>query len=181
MRHRILPFLMALFVNTLWADMHHHQYPNPSLLTNGLRIGRDTNGAILYLCRVKLFNSIQPGKTWAGYNRCNVPYGGKEYVMDHFTIPNQREFGHFNWGQNVRGAVRVGTDTNGNPLFLCQSNFHGGIQPGKTWPGYNHCNITFAGREIITDDYRILTNRSEIIVHYQSSLHSHPNNRHPRY
>ena len=174
-----LTFLMTLFVNTPWAGIHHHQYS--SALTNGLRIGTETNGTILYLCRGKLFNSIQPGKTWAGYNRCNVPYGGKEYVLDQFTIPSQREFGHFTWEVNTRGAIKIGRDTNGNPLFLCQSNFHGGIQPGKTWPGYHHCNISFAGREIITDHYRTLTNRSEIIVGSQPPRPSPPINRYAHY
>ncbi len=181
MRPIILTFLMPLFANTLWADIHQHHLPNSSPLTPALRVGTDTNGATLYLCRAKFFNSIQLGKTWAGYNRCNVPYGGKEYVVGQFTIPNQQEFGHFSWDNNVRGAIEIGRDTNGNPLFLCQSNFHGSIQPGKTWPGYHHCNISFAGREIITDHYRILTNRSEIIVRSQPSLHSHSNNRHSRY
>ncbi|MCL9685166.1 DUF3421 domain-containing protein [Legionella maioricensis] len=181
MRHLALSFFISLFVNTLWADMHQHQSLHPSPLVNALRIGTDTNGTILYLCRATLFNSVQPGKTWAGYNRCNIPYGGKEYVVDQFTIPNQRDFGHFTWEENVRGAVRIGTDTNGNPLFLCQSNFHGSVQPGKTWPGYNHCNIAFAGREIIMDDYRILSNRREIIVHSQSSVHLHSNNGHSHY
>jgi hypothetical protein len=174
MSHFALAVLMTLFTNTLWAEMHHPYYNSP--LTNGIRVGSEINGTILYLCRGSLFNSIQPGKTWAGYNRCNVAYEGKEYVLDQFTIPNQCELGHLTWDEDERGAIKVGTDSNGNPLFLCQSNFRGSILPGKTWPGYHHCIITFAGREIITDHYRTLINRDGIIVHSPRSLHSYSNN-----
>ncbi|WBV67411.1 DUF3421 domain-containing protein [Legionella pneumophila] len=75
-----------------------------------------------------------------------------------------------------------GKDTNGNPLFVCQSNFNGSIQPGKTWPGYSHCNISYGGREIITDNYRILSRPTEIIVRTQPPVHRHPSqNRHYHY
>lgn len=178
---RLIPsFLMILSTHAIFAQPDIHRHTNihqhqRSPLTNALRTGTDTNGNILFLCQAKLFNSIQPGKTWAGYGRCNVPYGGKEYVVDQFTIPNQREFGHYNWERTIRGAMQIGRDTNGNPLFVCQSNFRGSIQPGKTWPGYKHCNISYAGREIITDNYRILSAEQEIIVHSpaQRRMHSH--------
>ncbi|HAT1936503.1 DUF3421 domain-containing protein [Legionella pneumophila] len=173
--------LMIFFLNPAWANTHYHQHP-VSPLANALRTGTDTNGNALYLCRAKLFNSIQPGKTWAGYGRCNVPYGGKEYVLSQFTIPNQNEFGRYSWEPNVEHALLMGKDTNGNPLFVCQSNFNGSVQPGKTWPGYSHCNISYGGREIITDNYRILSRPTEIIVRTQPPVHRHPSqNRHYHY
>jgi len=49
-------------------------------------------------------------------------------------------------------------------LYLCQSNFKGSIQPGKTWAGYNHCNISYAGQEIITDYYHVLSSGNTIVV-----------------
>ncbi|KTD52827.1 DUF3421 domain-containing protein [Legionella quateirensis] len=170
---------MTLLVSSVFAypNVHHHQV---SPLTNALRTGTDTNGAILYLCQAKLFGSIQPGKTWAGYGRCNVPYGGKEYVVDQFTIPNQRSFGQFNWERDHRSALQIGKDTNGNPLFVCQANFNGSIQPGKTWPGYNHCNISYAGREVITDYFRVLSRQQEIIVGSKIPR-GQPNNMHSHY
>lgn len=172
---------MIFFLNPVWANAHYHQHP-ASPLTYGLRTGTDTNGNALYLCRARLFNSIQPGKTWAGYGQCNVPYGGKEYVLSEFTIPNQKEFGRYSWEPNVESPLLIGKDTNGNPLFVCQSNFNGSIQPGKTWPGYSHCNISYGGREIITDNYRILSQKNDIIVRAQPPIHRHPShNKHYHY
>lgn len=171
-------FLMLLPVSAIFAQPITHHHPlihqhTRSPLIDALRIGVDTDGKILFLCRAKLFNSIQPGKTWAGYDRCNVPYNGKEYIVDQFTIPNQHEFGHYNWEQPGHGSMPIGRDTNGNVLFLCQSNFRNSIQPGKTWPGYNHCNISYAGKEIITDNYRILSKIQDVVVHSPAARRTH--------
>ncbi|MCL5272286.1 MAG: DUF3421 domain-containing protein, partial [Gammaproteobacteria bacterium] len=91
------------------------------------------------------------------------------------------ESGHFNWKRDVRGALQIGRDRNGNPLFVCQANFHGSIQPGKTWPGYNHCNISYAGREIITDNYRVLSTHQELIVSSHEAIYIQPNQLHSHY
>ncbi|KTD79394.1 DUF3421 domain-containing protein [Legionella waltersii] len=157
-----LSFILILLFSPLFATTHYHQSSSPFLYA--LRTGTDTNGRPLYLCRAKLFNSIQPGKTWPGYGRCNVPYGGKEYIVSEFTLPTQQEIGHINWEPANAQPLVIGRDTNGNPLFVCQANFNGSIQPGKTWPGYYHCNISYGGREVITDNYRVLSAQSEIIV-----------------
>lgn len=149
--------LMAFFLKMAWAmpQTHYHSHDS-SPFTNAFRVGIDTDGKPLFLCLGRLFNSTQPGKTWPGYNRCNVPYGGKEYIVDQFKIPSRQMFRNSSWS-NTGIAITVGRDTNGNPLFLCQAYFKGSKQPGKTWPGYHHCNISYGGQEIITDNYRLLT------------------------
>lgn len=178
---RASSLLLIIFcANTLFANPAIHRH-STSPLTYAVRTGIDTNGTILYLCQAKLFNSVQPGKTWTGYNRCNVPYGGKEYVVEQFTIPNQKGLGQFNWEHDARGAIQVGKDTNGNSLFVCQANFHGSIQPGKTWPGYNHCNISYAGREIITDNFRVMSRLQELLVGSKIPATVHTNNMHSHY
>lgn len=176
----LLSLFILFYSNYLFANPNVNGHIS-SPITYAVRTGIDTNGAILYLCQAKLFNSIQPGKTWFGYDRCNVAYGGKEYVIEEYTIPSQRELGHLNWTRDVRGALQIGRDTNGNPLFVCQANFHGSIQPGKTWQGYNHCNFSFAGREIITDNYRVLSTHQEIIVGSHKAINIQPNQLHSYY
>jgi hypothetical protein len=173
-------FMMMLFITPVFANPNRHQHPVSPLAT-ALRVGTDTNGTVLYLCRAKLFNSIQPGKTWAGYGRCNVPYGGKEYVVAQYMVPDQREFGNYNWERGSRSAMQIGKDTNGNPLFVCQANFNGSIQPGKTWQGYNHCNISYGGREIITDYYRVLSTQQEIVVGSPAFKPAHLNRIHSHF
>ncbi|CEG55785.1 DM9 repeat-containing protein [Legionella fallonii] len=156
--HRVVfTFFMSLAVNNLWANIYSY---SASPLATALIIGNKANGTAYLFCRAKLFNSIHPGKTWAGYNRCLVPYNGKEYAVSEFTIPNQLEFGHVNWthtGGQAHTALITGQDITGKSLYLCRSFFRGGVEPGKTWDGYNHCNITFSGHEVISHDYRVLT------------------------
>lgn len=166
--------LFAFCLNPLSAAPYYspnnvHQHPSQDqALARALRIGTDTDGKPLFLCIGRLLNSTQPGKTWAGYGRCNVPYGGKEYIVNDYQVPPANAFGHVFW-QNAGGTpLAIGRDTNGNPLFLCQAYFKGSKQPGKTWPGYNHCNISYAGQEIITDNYRILSQEGG-----QANYHQH--------
>ncbi len=163
----LVPMSTAVFANTI----HYHQEISP--LGFALRTGADTDGKALYLCTANLFNSIQPGKTWAGYGYCNIPYGGKEYVIQEFNIPDQRTLGRVVWDRMPHHPLNVGRDTNGNTLFLCRANFNGSIQPGKTWPGYNHCNISYRGREIIMNDYSILNADKEIIIRGRPPLNAH--------
>ncbi|CAM2833971.1 DUF3421 domain-containing protein [Legionella worsleiensis] len=163
MNNIVLLVLILILSHSSFANSIMLQ-PNVSPLAAALRTGTDTNGTVLYLCIAKLFDSIQPGKTWAGYNRCNVPYGGKEYIVEQFSIPEQHSFGSFSWERHQLNAIPIGRDTDDKPLYVCHTVFNGSIQPGKTWPGYNHCNISYAGREIITDFFRVLSRPQEIII-----------------
>lgn len=176
-------FLSFLFIISLqpacWSA-HGHSYnsEHPQAhahadhsLAKALVTGKDTDGKLLYLCLARLFNSTQPGKTWAGYGRCNVPYGGKEYIVDQFEIPSKNIFAGTYWQNNSALALTVGRESNGKPLFLCQAHFKNSQQPGKTWPGYKHCNISYAGQEVITDNYRVLANDRR-----GAQYHAHPDN-----
>ena len=150
------------------ANPYRHGHTDSSL-ANAFNIGSDTDGTPLYLCVTNLYHGTQPGKTWPGHGRCNVAYGGKEYVVNDFKIPSRHLFRSASWKNTIEGAVVIGKESNGAPLFLCQAFFKGSKQPGKTWPGYNHCNISYAGREIITDNYRILGTNNVDGRHHQHS------------
>ncbi|HHF7345678.1 TPA: DM9 repeat-containing protein [Legionella feeleii] len=181
---RIICFLFLTFCLSPLASAsynHHDHYPTHSLV-NALRTGTDTNGKPLYLCLARLFDSTQLGKTWEGYGRCNVPYGGKEYIVDQFDIPHRQLFNHTQWqGDNGESPLRIGLDSNGAPLFLCQAFFRGSRQPGKTWPGYHHCNISYAGHEIITDNYLILIDEHQRTHHHGSYNNPYPTQDPSRY
>lgn len=155
MRLFVLLYALLCSGQLLAENVHQHSSEN-SPLARALKIGTDTDGKALYLCLARLANSLQPGKTWAGYGRCNVPYGGKEYISTDFTIPENQLMTNALWQDDTKNALPIGKDTNGTPLFLCQTFFKGSKQPGKTWPGYQHCNISYGGIEIITNNFRVL-------------------------
>ncbi len=118
---------------------------------HAFKIGHESNGRPLFLCRVDYRGSQQPGKTWYGYNKCNFGYAGREIDSPNYQVYLQSyKEGHWMRGGHgiPEGAMQVGRDTNGSTLYLCRAYFKGGIQPGKTWSGYNKCNVTYNGKEI---------------------------------
>jgi|GEM_PF-2491046 len=52
----------------------------------------------------------------------------------------------------------VGGDEPGRELVICQAHYHGGMHPGKVIG--DRCNITYGGREILRDNFRILVGNS---------------------
>ena len=139
---------------------------------NAYAIGHDTNGKVLFACRAHYKGSLQPGKTWHGYDNCNIGYGGKEYAIKHFEIMTQKPGLKTHWEpKGASQALTVGKDTDGKALYFCKTRFANSIQPGKTWSGYNHCNISYAGKEILQSQYRVL------VVNKQHRAHRrHPKN-----
>lgn len=166
--------LVILFTLPSFANpyVHGHDSRNYSL-ANALKIGTDTNGEPLFLCIGQLFNSRQPGKTWPGYGRCNVAYGGKEHIVDEFEVPSRNNFPHAHWSSNPRGVLTIGRDSNGIPLFLCRAPYGRSLQPGKTWPNYNHCNISYAGLELILDEYEWFVGGWDHHSNVHSNVHHH--------
>jgi hypothetical protein len=158
MKKLLTAFAVGVLISgTAFAHRDWHEF-HGYIPSDAFRTGTDINGAPLYLCRGQLFGSTQPGKTWAGYNKCNVPYGGRSYYLQNAQIfVNKHLQGYWVKGHGYipNGAMRVGTDTNGNPLFLCRAYYQGSVQPGKTWANYHACNIPFAGREIQRHSYSV--------------------------
>lgn len=162
MTYRSLAICALLFSSLSLAQQTHHHSISP--LTYALRIGRDFSGESFYLCQVQLFNRSLPGKTKAGYGFCSVPYKGNEYLVKQFDIPTRDVFGRISWNRDLDGAIILGRGIDAKPLFLCQSAFNGSMQPGITWPGSTYCAIAINGREIMTDNYRVLSAKNRLII-----------------
>lgn len=125
-------------------------------LNDAFPVGFDNNQKTLYLCLTHVFNSIQIGKTWKDYNFCNIPYGGKEYAISPFEVSLKQKLLGTYWQANNNLALNLGQQSNGMPLYLCQATYQGSTQPGKTWIGYDYCNIAYNGKEIALKNYRVL-------------------------
>jgi hypothetical protein len=123
-------------------------------------IGGGGNGQNLYVCQGNYNGSIHPGKTWDGYNNCNIGLGGVEVAVQNYYyldstkkykwIPNNQQFTN----TKVVGGTFKDNNIDKN-LYVCQTAYGGGIHPGKTWDGYNNCNIGWGGdeREVNTFNY----------------------------
>ena len=89
----------------------------------------------------------------AGKGSCNISYGGHEMQLHAFELLT----GHgARWEApqpGLAGAFAAGQE-HGQPLYLCQAEYNGGLHPGKVIGG--HCDISFAGKEIPIASYRVL-------------------------
>ncbi|CAG9579628.1 unnamed protein product [Danaus chrysippus] len=54
------------------------------------------------------------------------------------------------------GALRVGTDENGNEIYAGRAHHKGGLQPAIVIPAKNTCYISYAGEEIVIDQFEVL-------------------------
>lgn len=58
-------------------------------------------------------------------------------------------------GPQIPSNATQGGFENGSPLYICRSTYGGATQPGKIVAG--HCNISYGGQEIVTQNFQILT------------------------
>lgn len=149
-----LLLVLSFSVFASWGPAVSGQFLKRGLFQTGYE---KSTGHTLYLCRARYQNSWQIGKTWLAYFHCNISMAGREIVTSHYQVFYGQPHGrwqHFS-GYVPGNAMPLGRDTNGNTLFLCHGYYKGNLEPGKTWSGYNHCNIPYAGREVLLSDYAI--------------------------
>jgi len=150
---------VAIALATVYSTTSAYWQPiRGDIPTHTFVAGHENDGTPLYLCRAHYLNSIQIGKTWSGYDKCDISYAGREIPLSDYEINIQDSQGEWQPGPGDDipvGGFRVGTDTNGNPLFLCRTPFNGGMQPGKTWAGYDKCNFSYGGEELFQRNFEI--------------------------
>ncbi|XP_028168214.1 uncharacterized protein LOC135076793 isoform X2 [Ostrinia nubilalis] len=54
------------------------------------------------------------------------------------------------------GALRVGTDVDGDAIFAGRAHHEGWVMPAKVIPSKNACYIGHAGEEILVDQFEVL-------------------------
>lgn len=122
---------------------------------NALVVGYQSDHSPLYLCQAGvILGGVQPGKTWSNYTMCNVPFAGQEKLQRLYSLfvvdPDQHHahhWIHYNGQPIASHAFAVGHEQDGKVLYLCRAKIDGGMQPGKTWAGYNGCNVPYGGQE----------------------------------
>lgn len=136
-----------------WVKANNGSFP-----LYAFKVGKDSGGQALYLCRASYQGSTTPGKIRQGFNGCNISYGGHEVTVTRYDVyvKHDREGGEWRWthGHIPKGAWNIGEDSNGNTLYLCRADYHG-KQPGKTWSGLNGCDIPYSGKEVTVREFEI--------------------------
>jgi hypothetical protein len=131
-----------------WVAVRNGQIPS-----NAFEGGR-ADGQPLYICRTQYQNGTHVGKVVN--RRCNIGWGGREIVVNHFQVLVERRRAHWvRTGQNLpRGAVLAGRSPSGD-LYVCRVRHENGTHIGKLFNG--RCNIGWGGKELSLDNYEVLS------------------------
>ncbi|CAN5385450.1 hypothetical protein BH10PSE19_BH10PSE19_03090 [soil metagenome] len=107
----------------------------------------------LYICQARYMDGTHPGKLVDG--RCNITWGGAEVQQKHFRV---LVGDGLRWrlvrGDRIPSAAIAGGNERGQPLYICQARYSGGIHPGKVFD--NSCHIGYNGRDIARQEFRVL-------------------------
>lgn len=163
--------LCLLLSSQIWAG--DWQRVKNGIPVSAYKMGRDTNGKVLYACQVSFRNSLQIGKTWQGSKYCNVPYAGTEHLLIGYKVLRQKP--RLKFGPKLNRYAKpfvAGTDTNGEALYICKTRYNNSVQIGKTWAGYSKCNIAYGGKEVLLPHYAVLKEEGRRNYHHYEH-HTH--------
>jgi hypothetical protein len=151
---------------TAWQDDSGGNVPADALVggCEAPAPGRLGCGASLYYCRATVpgVAGLIPGKVRPGLTGCHVSYAGKELVEASYAVlvsPTPSvpfTLVAVSGGGITFGAIRGGTDTNGETLSICVGSYGNGQHPGKIRPGLGACYIPYGGGEVAATNYSVL-------------------------
>ncbi len=118
-----------------------------------------------YYCRASIprQSGLAPGKITSGYNGCHVSFAGQELIETSYQVlvalsPAMPLYlVNASDGNVPFGAVQGGSDTGGQPLYMCVANYANNYNiPGKVRPQFGACYIPYGGREVAVQYYEVL-------------------------
>jgi hypothetical protein len=128
--------------------------------------GTDSDGAPLYICHAQYNGGLQPGKLKPGAG-CYIAYGGNEYLLNIYAVlqedlpmtllyPPRFDIGQIIGGQDAPAA---------RALSLCVAYYYDGNrltqQPGKWIGDDGMCHYSYAGAEVLTNDFAFVILRTK--------------------
>lgn len=129
-----------------------------ALPPNAVRAGQDVDGTIIYVGRATHEGDLMPCKVLPSKRAAYVAYNGKEVLVGSYEVLTGNGFtwiGSSN-GHTPDGAVLVGNQRNGEPLYMGRANFQGSLTPGKVHRSHGCLYIPFNGAEHRIVQYEVL-------------------------
>jgi hypothetical protein len=102
--------------------------------------------------------AITPGKVSPVYGAAFIPSGGVEVAVNDYEVMMEQG----NWSPTVsggtvpEGAIALGFEPDGDPLFVARAQFNGGLHPGKLRFAFGGAIISWGGIEHLVSDYQVL-------------------------
>jgi hypothetical protein len=149
-----------IVISTGWAVLRQNQFDLEEVdATNGLPPnaiigGYDSDGANLYPCLGHYNGGVHPGKTRAGWNSCDIAYGGGEYWVSNYQVLVPKFL-----AASLLSNFVAAHEADGASLGVCKASYGGGVQVGKFLIAQNRCNFGFGGGEVsLTSGFTYMTN-----------------------
>jgi hypothetical protein len=145
---------------------HWEAASSGQLTANPYQGGTDADGAPLYVCRAKYDGGLQPGKLKQGAG-CYIAYAGNETLLNDYEVL-QQDLPMLPLPNTDISQITGGYEKNQSVnLDLCIANYNDGTissqQPGKYLHADHLCHFSYAGGEILTDNFNFV-----ILRHYGS-------------
>ena len=130
---------------------------NGAIPTGSAANGNEANGESLFVARAFLNGGLHPGKIRGEFGAANIPFGGLEVkVAQYEVLINPGRWIPAQGGQIPDGAVKLGAEADGTPLYVARAWYQGGLHPGKVRPEFLSANIGFGGKEVKVFEYEVL-------------------------
>jgi hypothetical protein len=155
---------MALYNSIVTSGVGYPAFPA------GTPAGYQADGTELYLAFGIFYQSeyqnssqvsMQVGKFSQTFGEALFPFGGQELgtgkTLEFYVLVSSGIWMPVDGVYIPNGAIVLGYDVDGEPLFGALAPFEGGMHPGKTKASFNgQASIGWAGKENFVTNYSIL-------------------------
>ncbi|MEE6261028.1 DM9 repeat-containing protein [Plantactinospora sonchi] len=124
--------------------------------------GYEADGEPLWVCRVRMYGGVHPGKVRPGFGAAQVAWNGREVSVDEYEVLMDRGV----WGIASGGAVPAdalpaGREGDGEPLYVARSAVAPGtLHIGKVRSAFGAANIGYGTFEHKVFSYEVLLDPS---------------------
>ncbi len=158
-------------LNCEYENSDYLKIKNPELIRKAFLAGIDIDGEPLFVCRVKQFNELIPGKLSPNINSCSITHNKKEFHFTKYQLLVESKYGLYNWTQVRRPAKKLpdnivvgGRGVKGQFYYISRCRVRSekikfiSEQIGKVnWNGFEWIgSVPFRGQEVECFDYSVL-------------------------
>lgn len=158
------PYTTLCDMSYCWTD---GQPNGPAVPGNAVQCGTDDDGTPLFLGRtMQPGQGLQVGKVrgdcWSTPDGMRYPFAGAEQWASNYQVLGLTAAGESaTWqaasnGHIPDGAVSVGFENDGTPIFAARAFYNGGQHCGKVRHGFQGAYIPWSGKEVAVLDYEVL-------------------------
>ena len=137
-------------------DFKWEQTQAGQLPINAVVLGEDDQRRPAFVAQGKVDGGFCPG--YSNVIEGNFPYGNRAVKLKNYSVL----IGKGNWRRSSKrkipsGAVVIGYEKNGYPLFAAKVNYDGKKLLGKMREDFKGAHILYFGKELEVQDFKVLT------------------------